>query len=225
MAPKKTLTIVSNIKAVFGKSKSKQQTSKVTEDDSGFASLSQTPTEAPSLASQDTIEARSVAEKEVGSGVTELFPAVMEPTLPNEGHTTKSVTVFTRPCDIMKKHSALLPTCGPQLALINLPVELSKTGTFTSPLPINLATAALTRGHFRCPEKHVRLRKSKNVYAPTLCTTCHKGGDAMFAQCKCCNLRMCKDCARLLSKAENTLEGLLEELVRLGVWQGLQGQG
>ena len=85
--------------------------------------------------------------------------------------------------------------------------------------------AGLSRAHFRCPAKHSRLGESSNVHAPTLCTTCHRSGDAALACCRFCYLRICRRCADLLGTCGNDLERLLAELVGLGVWRGLQGQG
>jgi hypothetical protein len=114
----------------------------------------------------------------------------------------------------MSKHGSLLLIQGPQATIVDLPTEFSKTGKFTSPLPINPAAAPLSRGHFKCPARHARLEKSSNIHAPTLCTTCHGSGHAALACCRFCYLRICKRCAGVLGKCENDLESMLEELVR-----------
>jgi hypothetical protein len=239
MAPKKASVIISGIKAAFTKPKSKQPTSTTSEADAGITSTTWTDTEALPRVSQDTIRAESQASKQTDAGITEPFPdfaekaqsetseetAIPPLTSPPPTTTTTNRLTSARPSEIIAKHASLLPTRGPQPTIVDLPTELSKTGEFTSPLPVNPAAAPLSRAHFKCAAKHARLKKSSNLYAPTLCTTCHGSGDAVLAGCRCCYLRMCKKCAGLLGKCGNDLESMLEELVRLGVWRGLQGQG
>jgi hypothetical protein len=237
MATKKASAIISSFKAAFTKTKPKQSTSTTSVADADITSPPQTATEPLPRASEDIIRAESQASKQAETGITEPFTDFFEYTQPETSEET-AVSLFTsqpptttnrptsaRPIDIISKYISLLPTPGPQKTIVDLHAELSNTGNFTSPLPINPAATRLSRAHFKCTAKHARLKKSSNVYAPTLCTTCHRSGDVVFACCRFCYLRICRRCAGLLRKCGNDLKAMLEELVRLGVWRGLQGQG
>jgi len=237
MALKRASSLVSNIKTSFTKSKFKQPTAITPESEADITTASQAATEASTDVSEDTLRVVVATPKQADIRITEPFADFAE-SAPSEisGETaivsftsqspfTTNRSTYARPFDVMSKHASLLPIPSPQATIIDLSSELSKTDRFTSPLPVNPAAAPLCRTHFKCLEKHAYLKKSSNVYAPTLCTTCHGMGQSVLACCQCCYLRMCKRCARLLSKSRNDLECMLEELVRLGAWRGLQGQG
>ena len=130
------------------------------------------------------------------------------------------------PISIINKHKALLPKAGPQPVIVNLKTEIASTGTFTSPLPINPAVASLTRAHFKCPARACRMRAQSNApgHHPVPCMTCHEKEGKHFRTCWVCGLQVCTRCQLLLvQKLE--LEDMLGELVALGVWNGLDGQG